>query len=481
MIRTLNAEESELLVRWRLRANDIAPFMGHLLFSLRFVSVDDSITSTACGFNDEFVIAINFKGLNKVPSLDLQDADCGAFVLLHEAQHFLLNHQLRANDMETRGHPQLGHLWNIAGDLEINVILEEITHRRFEEFYYPSTFGLQDKAGAEFYYRLLLAQVSDDDADAQESDGNDDSQESEEEDDDSQESDEDDDSQSSNGNEDSQGSDEGDGSQGQTSASQGCGTAAGETIDQRAVRQIRQYVTNKYGEISKQEAEDIVKETLSSGKQAGMLPSDVVDTIIGSMTPTINWRQVLRNVIISAGSRVLGREKRDWRRPNRRVRINMPQGKVFIPGHKSTKLNVAVVRDTSGSMDEHMLEQVNNEITDIIRKLGNARVNMRVIDCDVAVHQTQKVSQGTLSKLQNVAGRGGTDMMIGIDYVVSSREETDVLIVITDGESPWDKQYMVRLPVIVCLVPCQPGMGVPENVRHAIPSWVRQVVEVVDK
>ena len=445
MIRKLDKHESELLVRWRLRANELAPFMGHLLFSLRFLSVDSSIVTTAAGMIESFTVVINFEGLSDI-GMDLDDPDDGAFVLLHEAQHFLLNHHSRFQLIEHAPNQGKATIWNTAGDFEINVILQEIMHRKYEQFVYPDKYEFENRAGAEIYYRRLLEdQLA-----------------------------------SSSGGEGEQGSGSGEGDE-QDEGIPGCGTASGESVDGHIARKITEYAESQYGRFSEQEVTDIIKESLSNGKQAGSLPGNTVDSILDSMTPKVNWKQALRNSVIAAGGRALGRELRDYRRPNRRIRVHTSKGKIFIPGHKSVKLNVAVVRDTSGSMDAGLLAQANAEIEGIIRDIGNARVKLTVFDCDAQVHQAQQVSQGTLSRLNDVRGRGGTNMMVGIEYALDRRktnQAADVIIVVTDGYSPWSPKFISRTPIIVCLIPDSPDVPVSDFVRDNVPSWVRKVVEV---
>jgi predicted metal-dependent peptidase len=482
MLRKLNRAEEDLMVQWRLRANEVAPFLGPLLFSLRYVSVDSQITDTAASHLDSFTVSINFSNLPNL--LDIEDPNNGAFVLLHEAQHFLLNHAARFEAFESAPDVAKSYTWNIAGDFEINVILREIMGREYESFMYPERFDLQAYKGAEFYYRALLpesmamqnASSTDDDLNGQ-SDGSEGNP--------SGQGDDDLNGQSGDGDSGGQGDDDPNGqSDGGSRAgdqpAKGCGSASGEMGAEAADRQVAKFVDRQFGKLPESAVKEIIEQSLNSGKQAGSLPGDLVSQILDSMTPKISWKTVLRNSVVAASGTVRGSERSNWRRPSRRFRVDTSYGRIFLPAKRAVQLRIAVVRDTSGSMSDTDLAVVNTEIENIIRELGNSKVSLTVVDCDAEIHQKQKITAGTVDGLQNVAGRGGTDMMVGIQYVLDPRNMNsvaDVVIVLTDGESPWDLAFQPTKPVIVCVIPY--GDAVSQHVIDAIPPWVRQVVPVV--
>ena len=94
---------------------------------------------------------------------------------------------------------------------------------------------------------------------------------------------------------------------------------------------------------------------------------------------------------------------------------------------------ITVVGDTSASMDdEKALPIVRGTIEDLCRALG---ATVTFIACDSAVAAVQhNVSKGSTVKL---AGRGGTDMRVGIKAALERKPRPDAVIVVTDGETPW--------------------------------------------
>ena len=71
---------------------------------------------------------------------------------------------------------------------------------------------------------------------------------------------------------------------------------------------------------------------------------------------------------------------------------------------------VAVVVDTSGSVDDVLLGRALGEVDGALRALGVSDSHVAVYSCDAAVHQVQRVRRARDARL---AGGGGTDMRVG--------------------------------------------------------------------
>ena len=131
--------------------------------------------------------------------------------------------------------------------------------------------------------------------------------------------------------------------------------------------------------------------------------------------------------------------------------------------------DVAVVCDTSGSMSEEQLGRVLVEVDGILRSLGLARNRVRVLAADAAVHTVQRVA--TASQLRLVGG-GGTDMGAGIQAATRLRPRPSVVVVLTDGMTPWPDQAPKGVQVVV-------GLIEPDRARGgrpwAAPGWARVV------
>jgi len=110
---------------------------------------------------------------------------------------------------------------------------------------------------------------------------------------------------------------------------------------------------------------------------------------------------------------------------------------------------VAVVIDTSGSMSDSMLGQALGEVTGVLRSLGIARRNLRVIACDARAYEVQAVRDVNAIRLP---GGGGTDMGAGIDAATALRPRPDLIVVLTDGYTPWRSAPPQGVRVVVGLM-----------------------------
>ena len=87
-----------------------------------------------------------------------------------------------------------------------------------------------------------------------------------------------------------------------------------------------------------------------------------------------------------------------------------------------------------------------------------------VLACDAAVGATSRVRR--VEDVQLVGG-GGTDMRVGIAAAEASRPRPDVIVVFTDGYTPWpDRPTRARLVVAI--------IGAQATAEHA-PDWATTV------
>ncbi|MEW2353874.1 VWA-like domain-containing protein [Spirillospora sp. NPDC029432] len=177
------------------------------------------------------------------------------------------------------------------------------------------------------------------------------------------------------------------------------------------------------------------------------------------LEPTVDWRRVLAGAVREAVAWAGGAVDYTYRRPSRRTAAMRG---VVLPTLQRPLPRVAIVVDTSGSMGEDDLAAAMAEVTGVLREVGvrGNRVTVLACDADVAA-----VSRVTSADQVTLAGGGGTDMRVGIKAALESRDKPNVVIVLTDGYTPWpDEPSGARL--IAALV----GTGAPDP-----PGWVETV------
>jgi predicted metal-dependent peptidase len=164
------------------------------------------------------------------------------------------------------------------------------------------------------------------------------------------------------------------------------------------------------------------------------------------LEPSVNWRRQLAAHVRRGAAEVAGRVDFTYRRPSRRASA-IPD--VVLPSLRQPLPQVALVIDTSGSMSDAMLGRALGEVAGVLRSLGVARRNLRVIACDARAYQAQAVRDLGAIRLE---GGGGTDMAAGLDAAVALRPRPDLIIVLTDGYTPWRSAPPGGIRVVVGLM-----------------------------
>ncbi|MFC8228837.1 VWA-like domain-containing protein [Streptomyces sp. NPDC057287] len=177
------------------------------------------------------------------------------------------------------------------------------------------------------------------------------------------------------------------------------------------------------------------------------------------LEPTVDWRQVLAGAVREAAAWAAGAVDYTYRRPSRR---SAALRGVVLPSLRRPLPRVAVVIDTSGSMGDEEVAAALAEVTGVLREVGIRGNRVTVLACDADV---QAVSRVTSTDGIALGGGGGTDMRVGIAAALAVRERPSVVVVLTDGFTPWpDETPSCRL--IAALV----GPSAP-----AAPPWAETV------
>lgn len=178
------------------------------------------------------------------------------------------------------------------------------------------------------------------------------------------------------------------------------------------------------------------------------------------LEPIVDWRRLLRAALRRGIADVAGRVDFSYRRPSRRAAAFSD---VVLPSLRQPVPTVAVVIDTSGSMSDDMLAQILGEVGGLLSSVGIARNRLHVICCDAKAYAAQRVL-----KAQDVAllGGGGTDMGAGLAATETLRPRPDLVIVLTDGHTPWPHRPPGRSRVLVGLM----------DRTGSVPDWATSVL-----
>jgi predicted metal-dependent peptidase len=198
------------------------------------------------------------------------------------------------------------------------------------------------------------------------------------------------------------------------------------------------------------------------GREPGTVAGGWVRWAESVLPSRIDWRRVLAAEVRSAVAAVAGQVDYSYRRPPRRAHLNPD---VVMPTLFRPVPEVAIVCDTSGSMHERLLARALAEVEAVLVRAGLRQV--RVLAVDTALQAVRRVSRSTQVEL---SGGGGTDMGAGIAAAGALRPRPTVVIVLTDGYTPWPDASPAGMRVVVGLL--AEGAEAPE---WPPPAWARTV------
>lgn len=207
--------------------------------------------------------------------------------------------------------------------------------------------------------------------------------------------------------------------------------------------------------VSDARAEVIRHETAKRIKSIGNAPGSWERWADQVLNPKVNWRVELARVFARESDRIVRGKSDYWfRRPSRRRNDG-----VFSPSMIDYLPRTGVVIDTSGSMSEKDLADCLAELSGILREVED----VSVYSVDTRVASRQEVHNWKHVRLK---GGGGTDMRVGICAADSDRQ--DIIVVLTDGETPWDDVKTVRCRSVIAVIINNDNAPDP-------PKWIRTV------
>lgn len=217
--------------------------------------------------------------------------------------------------------------------------------------------------------------------------------------------------------------------------------------------------------IARNVAEEIIR-----AKSIGNVPYGLERWAEEVLHGKVDWRRELRAMISNTFSEIAGMVDYSYRKPSRRHNVIKD---VVMPSMKQPVIRVAIIVDTSGSMGEKELGAALAEVNGIVKAVS-AHNDVVVLSVDAAVHNVQKVFSVNQIKL---FGGGGTDMGVGIEYAGKLRPPPNVVIVITDGYTPWPEHRTVKQPVIAAILDFQNSKTYAYSFQpyKIPPSWIKHI------
>jgi predicted metal-dependent peptidase len=452
----------------RVIASEKQPYLSTAIFAMAAVKIEGLGTFAS---DAKWRLYFDPNNLMEWP------VDQVAGVILHEVGHCIRGHATR---FETLGEPAgNAKIFNIAGDSLINVDLRDEHISLPEGAVYIDTLQEQGvnvdrEMSAEQIYQLIKEKAeenctcdSNGSSEQQDNESSDSSQSDGESSTDNNDSGEGSNKQS----QDSPQNDSGD------SSSQGsqpcpvhrpswdCGSAAdGIPRDyEQEGEKVDEGVDAERGDLIRQQ---VAVEINQHAKNRGNVPAGLQRWAKELLDPTVDWRKELASIVRRSFAQVAGLRDYTYQRPSRRDSSMRAQGQgIVLPAMRQPNPpKVSIVIDTSGSMSDDELTYALSETQGVLRSLGSSGRNIQVITCDA---QARATKVNSISKV-NLEGGGGTDMRVGINEAMNNGTKPDVVIVLTDGFTPWPDEPLKGATLIAGLT--------DKSSSSQVPSWARTVL-----
>ena len=170
--------------------------------------------------------------------------------------------------------------------------------------------------------------------------------------------------------------------------------------------------------------DEAMHQAASLAKAEGRMPGAVEETVRGAHASTVDWRTLLRRYMTDAAKRDYS-----WSVPNRRF---IDTG-LYLPSIRSEGIDaIAVMIDTSGSLDPDTLSGFWSEVREVATEIEPERVVL--LQVDTAVRDAAEYAAGDLPDEIVVRGRGGTDFRPGFAWLEEHDIRPGVCLYLTDME-----------------------------------------------
>ena len=168
--------------------------------------------------------------------------------------------------------------------------------------------------------------------------------------------------------------------------------------------------------------DEAMHQALNLAKAQGLAPGAVEEAIRDAHRSTLDWRALLRRYMTDAAPRDYS-----WSVPNRRF---IDSG-LYLPSMRTEGMGtLAVIIDTSGSVDTDVLAAFWSEVREAAAEIEPERVI--VLQVDAAVQDEQDYAPGELPERIVAKGRWGTDFKPGFARLAERGEQPACCLYFTD-------------------------------------------------
>ena len=163
--------------------------------------------------------------------------------------------------------------------------------------------------------------------------------------------------------------------------------------------------------------------------QAGKLKGSMARLVDHLLQPQLPWRMLLARYMTA-----VARDDYSWQRPSRR------EGAAILPSLRSAHIDIAVVIDTSGSINDGEMNEFVAEINAIKGQLG-ARITLHACDEAMAEQGPWLFEAWEEIRLpKSFAGGGGTSFVPAFEWAGRQDQPPNLLLYFTDADGEFPQQ-----------------------------------------
>ena len=186
--------------------------------------------------------------------------------------------------------------------------------------------------------------------------------------------------------------------------------------------------------------DEAMHQALNLAKAQGKAPGAVEETVRDAHRSTLDWRSLLRRYMTDAAARDYS-----WSVPNRRF---IDSG-LYLPSIRSEGMGtLAVIIDTSGSVDSDALAAFWSEVREVAAGIEPERIV--VLQVDAAVQDEEHYAPGELPERIVVKGRWGTDFRPGFARLAEQGIRPAVCLYFTDMDCDRYPETEPEFSVVWC-------------------------------
>jgi predicted metal-dependent peptidase len=170
-----------------------------------------------------------------------------------------------------------------------------------------------------------------------------------------------------------------------------------------------------------QQWKQIIAQAANAARISGGLSRQLERLITDTLTPTLPWQELLSRFVTETST-----NDYSWQYPNKRYLYSgLYLPKLSVP----TLGNIAVIIDTSGSIDQQQLNEFAAELRAILSVYPETQIEVIYVDYMVNGHESVDICNLELHS----KGGGGTDFRPGFKHIIDNNLDVSCIIYFTDG------------------------------------------------